>query len=282
MIELNGLTKRYGPVTALDALTLSIRTGEILGLLGPNGAGKTTTLRLMAGLAQPDAGSVSVDGFNPWTAPDEARRQMGVLPDPTALWDRLSVEQNLLLFAGLFGQPRAAVALAMEQTGVLDLAGRRAGKLSKGQRQRVALARAIIHQPKLLVLDEPAAGLDPTAAAALHDQIRRFRSQGVTVVLSSHDMAEVDSLCDRVAILDRGRLMACAPPAQLKNEYGRRSLTATVQTDSGLKRFEWPLDDPAVGERLTECSRLGRLLAVRSTEASLAEVFIHLTGRELQ
>jgi ABC-2 type transport system ATP-binding protein len=281
MIAMNGLTQRYGTFTALDSLTLSITAGETVGLLGPNGAGKTTTLRMLAGLDRPAAGRVTVDGIDPWSESDRVRRLLGVVPDGAGLYERLTVTQNLSAFASLYDLPIGAVATALAQTGVADLAGRIAGKLSKGQRQRVALARALLHTPAILVLDEPTAGLDPTATAAFHALITQQKALGTTVVLCSHNMAEVDELCDRVALLDRGRLAACDTPARLKEAYGRHTVQAKVQTADGIRSFEWGTDDPDGDRRLDECRSLGRLISFQTSEASLAEVFIHLTGREL-
>jgi ABC-2 type transport system ATP-binding protein len=281
MIAMNGLSQRYGTFTALDSLTLSITAGETVGLLGPNGAGKTTTLRMLAGLDRPAAGRVAVDGIDPWTDSDRVRRLLGVVPDGAGLYERLTVTQNLTAFASLYDLPTGAVATALAQTGVADLAGRMAGKLSKGQRQRVALARALLHKPAILVLDEPTAGLDPAAAAAFHELITQQKALGTTVVLCSHNMAEVDGLCDRVALLDRGRLAACDTPARLKATHGCHTVQAKVQTADGIRSFEWATEDPDSDRRLDECRSLGRLISFQTSEASLAEVFIHLTGREL-
>jgi ABC-2 type transport system ATP-binding protein len=155
------------------------------------------------------------------------------LLDGCARYDRLTARENLELFAGLVGIDRSRVGEVMERTGIRDLARRPAGKLSRGQRQRLALARAVLHAPALLFLDEPTSGLDPSAAAALHALLRQLHDEGVTIVLSSHDMAEVDLLCSRVAILDRGSLMACDSPTHLKAAYRRREIRATVQTAGG-------------------------------------------------
>jgi heme ABC exporter ATP-binding subunit CcmA len=220
MIEIRGLTKQYGPLTALRDLNLSVAPGECLGLLGPNGAGKTTTLRLLAGLARPTSGTVRVAGHDPWQEPEAVHRLIGLLPEGAALYERWTVAENLLLFAGLYGLPKARVEEALALVGAADLLHRRAGKLSKGQRQRVALARALLHNPRLLFLDEPTSGLDPVAAAHFHQLVRRLLQEGVTVILSSHDMLEVDQLCTRVAVLDRGELRACGEPAYLKAAFG--------------------------------------------------------------
>src|SRR5690606_5080864 len=152
----------------LEDLTLEVHEGEIFGLLGPNGAGKTTTLRLVAGLARPTQGQVRVAGLDPWQRGEPVRRQMGVVLDGGLLYDSLTVRENLLLFAGLFGVREQAVRDAMVQMDIADLRDRLAGRLSKGQRQRVALARALLHGPRLLYLDEPTSGLDPLATDDLH------------------------------------------------------------------------------------------------------------------
>lgn len=229
MIQLINVTKRYGTVTALTDLNLKIHEGETFGLLGPNGAGKTTTLRLVAGLARPTEGQVRVAGLDPWERGDAVRRQMGVVLDGGLLYNDLTVWENLLLFAGLFGVSERAAHDALVQMGASELKNRLAGKLSKGQRQRVALARAILHGPRLLYLDEPTSGLDPLATDELHRLIRNLRSQGVTILLSSHDMAEVEALCDRVCILQRGRMVACGAPAALKAEHGPSLTDAFIQ-----------------------------------------------------
>lgn len=281
MIRMQGLTKRFGPLTALDQIDLSIEAGEVFGMLGPNGAGKTTALRLLSGLSDPSGGSVQVSGKDPWREPEVVHRTMGVLMDGAALYGRLTVVENLRLFASLYGLPRSKAMEALAKTGVEELVNRRADQLSKGQRQRVALARAMVHNPSLLVLDEPTSGLDPAAGAAFHDLVRNLRAQGATIILCSHDMAEVEQLCTRVGVLDRGRLLACDRLDNLKAAFGRRAMVATVETAHGTQTVEWSMDAPDAEERLAECRRMGRLLAVHTREASLAEVFIHLTGRRL-
>nr|PZN68514.1 MAG: ABC transporter ATP-binding protein [Bacillota bacterium] len=233
VIELLHVTKRYGPVTALEDLTLEVHEGEIFGLLGPNGAGKTTTLRLVAGLARPTQGQVRVAGLDPWQRGEPVRRQMGVVLDGGLLYDSLTVRENLLLFAGLFGVREQAVRDAMVQMDIADLRDRLAGRLSKGQRQRVALARALLHGPRLLYLDEPTSGLDPLATDDLHRLIGNLRGQGITILLSSHDMAEVEALCDRVCILQRGRMIACGTPAELKPRSGHPGTDAVIRGEGG-------------------------------------------------
>ncbi len=281
VITLTQVTKRYGKVQALDGVDLHVSPGETLGLLGPNGAGKTTAIRLLAGMTPPTSGQVRVMGVDPWTQPDHVRARMGVLPDGAGLFERLTVGQNLQLFAGLHGLGAGSVERALAAAGVDGLTGRRVGSLSKGERQRVALARALLHEPELLILDEPTSGLDPAAAAAFHQLIQELRARGRTLVIASHDMAEVEALCDRVAILDRGRLVACDSPAALKAWHGRRAVRVTVARGAGTETLQWPLEEAAWIEAVARYRAEGTLLAVHTEEATLAEVFLQTTGREL-
>jgi len=281
VITLTQVTKRYGTTVALEGVDLHVAPGETLGLLGPNGAGKTTALRVLAGMAPPTGGQVRVMGVDPWTRPDHVRARMGVLPEVPGLYERLTVGQNMRLFAGLYGLGPGSVERALAATGVAHLACRRVGTLSKGERQRVALARALLHEPELLILDEPTSGLDPAATASFHALIRGLRARGRTLVLASHDMAEVEALCDRVAILDRGRVVACDTPAALKARHGRRTVRVTVSRGMTAETLEWPLDDAAWVEAVARHQAEGTLLAVHTEEASLAEAFLRTTGRDL-
>lgn len=280
VIHLTQVTMCYGRTVALDGVDLHVAPGETFGLLGPNGAGKTTALRLLAGMAPPARGRVRVLGADPWAEPDRVRPRMGVLPEGAGLFERLTVGQNLALFAGLFGLGRESVDRALAVTGAAHLKGRRVGNLSKGERQRAALARAVLHDPELLILDEPTSGLDPAAAAALHQIIRDMQARGRTLVLASHDMAEVEALCHRVAILDRGRLVACDSPAALKARCGRRWVQVTVAGRDGPETRRWPLEDAAWIEAAARHRAQGTLLAVRTEEPTLSEVFLQTTGRE--
>lgn len=283
VITLTQVTKRFNQVIALDGVDLHVAPGETLGLLGPNGSGKTTALRLLAGMAPPTGGQVRVMGVDPWTQPDRVRARMGVLPEGAGLFERLTVGENLRLFASLNGLAADRVERALATTGVAGLARRRAGSLSKGERQRVALARALLHDPELIILDEPTSGFDPAATAAFHQLIRELRARGRTLVIASHDMAEVEALCDRVAILDRGRLVACDSPAALKARHGRRAVRVTVARGAGTETetLQWPLEEAAWIEAVARYRAEGTLLALHTEEATLAEVFLRTTGREL-
>jgi ABC-2 type transport system ATP-binding protein len=218
MLVASHLTRRFGSRLAVDDVSFELVPGEVFALLGPNGAGKTTTLRMLAGLIEPSSGSVRLkaDMMSPQTAP-RLRGQIGFLTEAPGLWDRLDVRRNLLVYARLHGLPRPdeAVTEALDAFGVLDRAGELAGQLSKGLKQRVALARTLLHKPSVVLLDEPTAGLDPESAREVRDLVLRLREMNHTVVLSTHNLDEVERIASRVAIL-RTRLIALDTPAALR------------------------------------------------------------------
>jgi len=209
-----GLRKSYGRLRAVDDVAFSVAPGEIFGLLGPNGAGKSTTLEVLEGLKRPDAGSVLIRGFDPFVRPRRAREQIGVMLQTTQLPARLRVGEAVRLFAAFHGAPRP-IDEVLEQVGLLERARTPFRALSGGERQRLALALAVVHDPAVLLLDEPTAGLDPRARRGLHELLRQLRSRGKAILLTTHYIEEAEHLCDRVAILHRGTLRACGPPADL-------------------------------------------------------------------
>ena len=218
MLTASHLTRRFGSRLAVDDVSFELVPGEVFALLGPNGAGKTTTLRMLAGLIEPSSGSVRLkaDTMSPLTA-SRLRGQIGFLTEAPGLWDRLDVRRNLLVYARLHGLPKpdAAVSEALDAFGVLDRAGELAGQLSKGLKQRVALARTLLHKPSVVLLDEPTAGLDPESAREVRDMVLRLRETNHTVVLSTHNLDEVERIASRVAVL-RTRLIALDTPAALR------------------------------------------------------------------
>ncbi len=225
MLSASHLTRSFGERVAVEDVSFDLRPGEIFGLLGPNGGGKTTTLRMLAGLIAPSSGEVRIDG-TPVTRSSAAglRRRIGFLTEVPGLWDQFTVRQNLTVHARLHGleAPDRAVDKAMEMFGVSDRAHERAAKLSKGLKQRVALARALLHDPEILLLDEPTAGLDPESAHGVRELILRLRDQRRCVVTSTHNLDEVDRIADRVAVI-RGRLLAFDTPAALRRRmFGAR------------------------------------------------------------
>ncbi|HXF61014.1 MAG TPA: ABC transporter ATP-binding protein [Caldilineaceae bacterium] len=223
MIQTIRLTRHFGDITAVSDLTLDVQPGEIFGMLGHNGAGKTTTVRLLNGLLEPTAGSLRVLGLDPVAEGPALRRRTGVLTETPSLDERLSATDNLVFYAAMFGVPareRARrVAELLETFGLADRSQERVAGFSKGMKQRLALARALLHNPDLLFLDEPAAGLDPVATRQLHELILRLsREEGKTVFLCTHNLTEAQRLCQRVAVLQQGRLLALGTPAALARQ----------------------------------------------------------------
>lgn len=300
-IEVRGLVKDYGDVRAVNGLDLEVATGECFGLLGPNGAGKTTTVEILEGLLAPTAGEVRVLGGT-WARDERRLRQrIGIALQETHLADRLTVLETLTLFRSFYDQgrpPREAVDL-------VDL-GEKAGawvmKLSGGQRQRLAVACALVGDPDLLFLDEPTTGLDPQSRRGLWDVISSFRSQGRSVVLTTHYMDEAERLCDRVAIVDHGKVIALGTPRELIGRLGGtqvvefstspdapETLAAAVPGVQSARQVagRWSLtvealhqSVPALLDRVREAGL--RLTALETHQASLEDVFVALTGRSLR
>lgn len=218
MIDVKNVTKSYGPIDALGGISFGISAGEIVGLLGPNGAGKTTTIKILTGSLQPDEGTVNVDGRDVLEHTREVQAHIGYLPETAPLYPELTVQGYLKMMAELRGVPeedrRARISEAVYATGLADHLARPIGELSKGFRQRVGLAQAIVHKPRLLILDEPTIGLDPTQVVEVRRLIRRL-AQRSTVLLSTHILSEVEALCDRVIILINGRIRADAELSEL-------------------------------------------------------------------
>ena len=218
MIEVQHLTKRYGPVTAVDNVSFRVETGEILGFLGPNGAGKTTTMRIITGYMPATEGKVAVAGYDVFEQPIEAKRRTGYLPETPPLYPDMTVREYLNFVARIKGVPRREVSSrvddAMKRTRIADMAGRHCAKLSKGYRQRVGLAQAILHNPDVLVLDEPTAGLDPKQIIETRQLIRDLGGSH-TIVLSTHILPEVSQTCQRVVIINKGKVVAVDTPDNL-------------------------------------------------------------------
>ena len=228
VLRMEGLGRRFGDNWAVRDLTLDVRAGEVRGLLGPNGAGKTTTVRLLAALIAPTAGHAWVDGIEIREAPDEIRARVGILTETPGLYDKLSAEGNLDYFGKLHRLPAAVRAERIERwmvaLGMWDRRRDPAGTLSKGTKQKLAIIRALLHEPRVVFLDEPTAALDPEAAYVVREAIAILRAEGRTIVLCTHNLDEAERLCDRIAFL-RGSLLRVDSPARLRGELGGGRVT---------------------------------------------------------
>jgi ABC-2 type transport system ATP-binding protein len=280
MLQLTNVHKAFGAIVAVDGLSLSIRQGEVFGLLGPNGAGKTTTVNMAVGLLRPDQGTIELKGVG---SPDQpyVRAKIGVATQALALYDDLTGEENLSFFGklqGLSGRRLAErVGWALEFVTLSDRRRDRVKTYSGGMKRRLNLAVAVIHDPPLLLLDEPTVGVDPQSRNAIFENILALRKQGRTVVYTTHYMEEAQRLCDRVGIMDHGRLLALDTVEQLITAHGGRSILLAERT-SGEVRVE--TDDPLA--ELLRLQKEGQLQRFRVERPDLERVFLHLTGRELR
>src|SRR5215207_2434224 len=275
MIEVQHLTKQYGTVTAVSDVSFRVETGEILGFLGPNGAGKTTTMRIITGYMPATEGRVTVAGYDVFTQPIEAKRRTGYLPETPPLYPDMTVREYLNFVARIKGVPRreirSRVAGAMTKTRVADMAGRHCAKLSKGYRQRVGLAQAILHNPDVLVLDEPTAGLDPKQIIETRQLIRDL-SGSHTIVLSTHILPEVSQTCQRVVIINKGKMVAVDTPDNLT---ARLRGTETIYLQIAAPAAE-------VESGLTSVAGLTRVAATPVREG-LVDVHVdHESGRDVR
>ena len=238
VIEANGLTKRYGTVTAVDGVTFDVSEGEIFGLLGPNGAGKTTTILMLLGLSDISKGQARVFGHDPMREPLAVKRRVGYLPDSVGFYDHLTAADNLHYTARLMGLRvevcESKIAAALARVGLSEVADKKVGAFSRGMRQRLGLAEIVMKDARVAILDEPTNGLDPQASIELLELIRSFKAQGVSILLSSHLLDRVQSVCDRVALFNEGRIALMGTVAELGREVLGGGYAVEVEADGGV------------------------------------------------
>ncbi len=275
LVEVSGLKKAFGSVQAVDDISFAVGVGEVFGLLGPNGAGKTTTLKSILGLVVPDGGMVKIQGFDALIDPKNARRSVGFLPERVALYQNLTALQNLELFAQVKGVSLKSCEELIEQVGLGDAMNRRVGGFSKGMLQRLGLARALVGSPQVLVLDEPTGGLDPRGVVEIRNQILDLKKSGVTVVLSSHILSEVQAVCDRVAIINAGRLVAVD---SIDNLSSGLAMSPKVVLDVGDSLPVRVMGDLEGLEGVVGVELLGCMLHVSCSRESMASVVCTVVG----
>jgi ABC-2 type transport system ATP-binding protein len=231
VVDIRGLTKRYGNLTAVDDLTLAVGNGSIFGFLGPNGAGKTTTIKMLIGLTHPTSGTATVAGHDIIKESVEVRKSIGVLPDPIGFYDNLTARQTLRFFRELRGQGDFfSMGQTLDMIGLAEAADKKVGTFSRGMKQRLGLAQAIMHRPKVLLLDEPTGGLDPTGMSVFHQLLRQFnREMGVTIFLSTHILSTVEELCDHVGIIKKGKLEVNGTISAVKKQFMADSMDQVFQ-----------------------------------------------------
>jgi ABC-2 type transport system ATP-binding protein len=301
MIKVQGLVKRYGDFTAVDGSEFSVHRGEVFGLLGPNGAGKTTTLEMLVGLRKPDGGTAMVGGYDVVRELNRVKEIIGVQLQSTTLFELLTVDEILHLY-GSFYSEHVSIPELIEDMLLTEKKNSRIKGMSGGQKQRLAIALALVHDPEIIFLDEPTTGLDPQARRTLWDIILRLKDRGKTVVLTTHYMDEAHVLCDRIAIMDQGRLIALDTPGELvKNlqsdsavefRFDEDDVDVALSEVEGVKRVGSQKDihvlyTDDLQTTLTSLISLAsekelKLVDLQTRTATLEDVFIHMTGRRLR
>jgi len=283
-IEAENITRRFKSFQALAGLSFSVSRGEIFGFLGPNGAGKTTTIRILTTQIRPDSGRASIMGFDTVKEPDKVKNVIGVVFEEQNFYPRLTVGQNLLFFARLYGLGQKEVDRVLGHVQLTDRKGQEAEKLSRGLKQRLMIARALLPDPQVIFLDEPTVGLDPHVAREIRSIFKDLKGQGKTIFLTTHYMEEADELCDRVAIIDSGSIVGLDTPENLKAAIGRQEITIKIadpppgSTDS----FTFAGDDPAAAARIQDLLEKKVKFHIIPARVSLEDVFMKLTGNTLQ
>jgi ABC-2 type transport system ATP-binding protein len=283
MIEVEHLRKSFGSLVAVDDVSFTVHEGEIFGLLGPNGAGKTTSINMICGVLKPDSGRVLVNGKDIWLEPKAVKRHLGVVPQEIAVYEDLSARDNLNFWASLYGlsgsDRRSRVNEALTMVGLSDRAGDKVKGFSGGMKRRLNLCMGLLHQPKVLLLDEPTVGIDPQARLNILDVVRRVAAGGTTVLYTTHYMDEAQELCDRIAIIDHGKILTVGTVDELTRLAG----------EAEVLRLTGHFHDPAVRERLAQLDGVRVLkadekLAVLSVDAEgpgLLEVLPSILGADL-
>ncbi len=295
MIEVQNLRKSFGDIVAVDGVTFGINSGEAFGLLGPNGAGKTTTINMMVGILPTDQGSVSVDGAEDPTRP-AVRCKFGIAPQSLSLYDNLTAQENLAFFGKLYGlhgsRLQERVDWALELASLEDRRKHRVKTFSGGMQRRLNLAAALVHEPEVLFLDEPTVGVDPQSRNHIFEQIQQLKSGGLTIIYTTHYMEEAARLCDRVAIIDHGKLLALDTVPNLIDAHGGESLVLAelAERPSADVKLPGELDDLSLRFQSPQpLAEVGRLSAagvefskLQVTQPDLEAVFLNLTGRRLR
>ncbi len=308
VLEVKGLRKSFGDLTAVDGISVAVREGEIFGFLGPNGAGKTTSISMICGLLTPTGGEILVDGRPARAQLRAVKQRLGVVPQEVALYEELTARENLVFWGGIYGlrggELSARVAAVLEQVGLEERSREPVKRFSGGMKRRLNLAMGLVHDPRLILLDEPTVGIDPQARHNILDVVRSIVASGRTVLYTTHYLEEAESLCDRLAIIDHGRILAQGSVPELKAQLGEGSLltlqggftAARLQEAVGRVAGLTPLElgdgralllvargSDGVGRALESLYREDlRIEGVTIKEPSLEDLFLKLTGRELR
>ena len=278
VIEVRDLVKQFKNQTALNHLDFSVESGEIFGFLGPSGAGKTTTIKILTGQLLASSGETKLLGIATDALTQDIYQEVGIVTDNSGLYENVSVYRNMKFFADLLKVDKKRIDFLLERVGLSQDKKKLARRLSKGMRQRLVLARALLHSPKVLFLDEPTSGLDPATAQAIHKLLKEVQAEGTTIFLTTHNMEEATKLCDRVALLNDGKIVSLDTPRNTCLNFKRER-----KLEVGLKDKSQGIinQDPAGIAQLNEWLSQDLVETIHSNEPTLEEVFIAKTGREL-
>lgn len=278
IISVENVVKKFDDKTAINNLSFSIKQGEIFGFLGPSGSGKTTTIKLLTSQLIQTSGSINVFGKDPYRNKKDIYKNIGILSDNSGVYERLSVKDNLMLYAGINGVSEKEVIEVLEKIGIADSMKTEAKKLSRGMKQRLMLAISLLHKPKLLFLDEPTSALDPGNTLEIHKLLRELNEEGTTIFLTTHNMDEADKLCDKVAFLNDGKIVEIGRPIDLKLKYTNNNINIILKDGNKSIIVKNDLEG---AEKIKKLMDNGEVIGIHSMEPTLEEVFLKLTGREL-
>ncbi|MEI4801134.1 ABC transporter ATP-binding protein [Bacillus sp. FJAT-51639] len=276
-IEMKDVMKTFDSKTALRNVNIEVKQGEIFGFLGPSGSGKTTTVKILTAQLLHSVGTVKVLGHDIVGPESIDYKRIGILTDNSGLYERLSIYDNLLLFCDLYDCPKERIDEVLAQVNLLDDKKTQVKKLSKGMKQRVTLARAILHKPDILFLDEPTSALDPANVQNIHNILRDLNKEGTTIFLTTHNMDEAETLCERIAFLCGGEIVALDTPENLRLQYAKDKIEVVLKD----KKKETVQKDELGAKRISEWMKKGELLSIHSYEPTLGDIFIEVTGRGL-
>ena len=277
-IEVKGLAKYFANFKAIEGVDFEVKKGEIFGFLGPSGSGKTTTIKILTGQLDPTEGEAFVFGENVSHLKNpKARKRFGVLTDNSGLYGRLTIYENLKLYCELYDLPLSKIDEALGFVNLKEESKKKVATLSKGMTQRVVLARAILHEPELLFLDEPTSALDPVNTLHIYEGLRALNKKGTTIFLTTHDMQEADTLCNRVAFLNKGKIRLLDQPSKLKKQYADATITVELTNEEKIQLRK----DAAGAEEMYQLMKENRVVTVHSNEPTLGDIFVKVTGGEL-
>ena len=277
-IRLEHISKKFGETTVLRDLNAVLHRGEILGFLGPSGAGKTTTIKILTGQLKPTSGDAYVLGIHAERIDETIYEQIGVVTDHSGVYERLTVYDNMRIFARILRVPQENIEELLKRVGLYEHRKKPAGKLSKGQAQRLVLARAVLHRPRVLFLDEPTSGLDPSTALDIHKLLQEQREAGMAIFLTTHNMEEAAKLCDHVALLNDGEIVEYGTPEELCLRYNQDKRYRVLLSDGSRLILGQNGEDV---DRLSGLLRENRVNSLHSCEPTLESVFLTVTGRAL-